>query len=134
MKWLPFLLVVLIVLGGCRTIRETQTEYLTVHHTDTLKEIRTQRDSIFIFNKEREYSRGDTVFIERWLYKYKDSAKTDTVYKVKTVTITQRLYYTKEKEVNVLKWWQKALMWIGGISCVLAIGYGAFKFGKFKFS
>ncbi len=27
-----------------------------------------------------------------------------------------------EKEVNILRWWQKALMWAGGISTILLLG------------
>lgn len=132
MRWLPFLLILLIALGGCRTVRETQTEYLTVHHADTIREVKTQRDSIYVFEKEREYSRGDTIFVERLLYKYKDRAKTDTVYQVKTVTITQRLYYTKEKEVNRLRWWQTALMWIGAVALLTILVLALWKTSLLK--
>ena len=105
-----------ILFASCRTIRETQTEYVTIHDTDTIRQVRTQRDSVFIFEKQREYLRGDTVYLDRWHYEYRDKATADTLRLVKTVTITSKLYYTKEKEVNRLKWWQKALMWCGAAS------------------
>ena len=37
-----------------------------------------------------------------------------------------------EKEVNVLRWWQKALMWAGVISTILLLGLIAAKFISIK--
>ena len=37
-----------------------------------------------------------------------------------------------EKEVNILRWWQKALMWVGVISTILLFGLLAAKFISIK--
>ena len=55
---------------------------------------------------------------------YKDRYKEEqTVQTIETVI---------EKEVNVLRWWQKALMWAGVISTILLLGLIAAKFISIK--
>ena len=126
------MLVLLLCLGSCHTVRQAQTEYLTIRDTDTVRELRWQRDSIYIFEKETTTQSGDTIFIDRLHYEYRDKSASDTVRLVKTVTIKKRLYFTKEKEVNRLKWWQTVLMWSGGVLWLCAIVAGAWKIGKMK--
>lgn len=49
---------------------------------------------------------------------YKDSI----IYRNKTITETL--------EVNKLRWWQKALCWIGGVALSIGLVWGAFKIGR----
>ena len=71
-------------------------------HKPTVITIKTQVDSmgIYLIYKER----------------YKESAE---IQQIETVI---------EKEVNILKTWQKVLMWIGAISVIIVIGYLLIKF------
>jgi len=104
-----------ISLQSCKTIEVTKevpvvTEKVTEHHhTDIVRDTLLMRDSIY------HYVMGDTVIIERWHHThdinkvYVTDTIRDTIPKVVTVTEVQT------KEVNRLHWWQKVLMWIGGI-------------------
>ena len=71
-------------------------------HKPTVITIKTQVDSmgIYLIYKER----------------YKESAE---IQQIETVI---------EKEVNILKTWQKVLMWLGAISVIIVIGYLLIKF------
>lgn len=121
--WIVLLSVAICGVCSCRTIRETQTEYVYVNNTDTLTRYKYQRDSIYIHDYIEKWMQGDTVFIKERHIEYRDKENKDTIHWIKTVTITNKLYYTKEKEVEVnrLYWWQKTLMWIGGIGLGLTI-------------
>lgn len=116
MRVLPIILLSLLCLASCRTQQKNVSEYVYIHDTDTIREVRWQLDSIFIKEKEQTFSRGDTIFVIKEIVKYKEKNRTDTIREIKTLTITKKLYYTKTKEVNRLYWWQKALMWIGAIA------------------
>ena len=71
-------------------------------HKPTVITIKTQVDSmgIYLIYKER----------------YKESAE---IQQIETVI---------EKEVNILKTWQKVLMWLGAMSVIIVIGYLLIKF------
>ena len=71
-------------------------------HKPTVITIKTQVDSmgIYLIYKER----------------YKETAE---IQQIETVI---------EKEVNILKTWQKVLMWLGAISVIIVIGYLVIKF------
>ena len=71
-------------------------------HKPTVITIKTQVDSmgIYLIYKER----------------YKESAE------------LQQIETVIEKEVNILKTWQKILMWLGAISVIIVIGYLLIKF------
>ena len=89
----------------------------TQHHTDIVRDTLVWRDSIY------HYVKGDTVVIEKWHHTERiervgiSDTLRDTIPKVVTVTETQ------VREVNVLRWWQKALMFAGivGIVGVLVV-------------
>ena len=94
----------------------------TQTHTDIVRDTLVWRDSIYHFVK------GDTVVIEKWHNTVRiervgiSDTLRDTIPKVVTVT------ETRVREVNVLHWWQSALMWAG---VVFLLGTGLFIFKKF---
>lgn len=107
-------------LTSCRTQREAQTERTEyVHLTDTLREVRTRIDSVVIKDSVVTIIKGDTVRIERWRDRWHRSADTVTVerWKVKTVYRTKTVTKTREVE-KPLAWWQRTLMWLGGLSAL----------------
>lgn len=92
-------------------VEKVKTEYIVDHRVDSIYE----KDSVNI------YSKSDTVFIykekvqNKFIYKTDTIVKTDSIpYLVETETITT-------KEVNILKWYQKILMYLG----IFALGIGA---------
>lgn len=90
-----FALVVLASLTACSSARvverHTTTDTLRIVQRDTLWQLRTLRDSVFL--KENIYTRGDTVFRDR--FHYRDRAVRDTLWKFKTDV----QYRVKEKAV-----------------------------------
>lgn len=116
MKPLPVILTALLLLSSCRTAKEVRTEYVRETRTDTLLLVKERFDSVFVQDKTNVYTKGDTVFVERWKYVYKDRQRTDTLWRTKTETLTLEVEKESVREVNRLKWWQKALMWSGAVS------------------
>ena len=123
--------VLMFAMCGCKTVEVVKevpviTEHTTVqHHTDIVRDTLLQRDSVY------HYIKGDTVIIERWhtsqainRYIVADTVR-DTIPKIVTVTQTE----IKEVEKK-LHWWQRWLIWIGGICAVGAIGYSVLKIKK----
>lgn len=124
-------IVVLFLLVGCKAqkvvervevpvpiIQEHTIESVKIEHTrDTL----VQRDSVY------HYIKGDTVLIERWHYLQGTSnvLRVDTLLKTDSVQVpvevVREVTHTETIE-KPLKWWQKTLMWIGGV-CVLFFGF-----------
>lgn len=130
-KRLTALILLVLALVGCRSQRvEYRTEYRTdtinVSRTDTLRmtEWRLRIDSVAVRDTTKVYLDGETKvvertkFVDRWRI---DStgvselrARCDSLARVKSAVVV------KQKEVNVLKWWQKWLMWIGVAGLVTA--------------
>jgi len=128
--------------ASCKPQKELQIErvevpvVVTQEHTiesvkiDHVRDTLIQRDSVY------HYVQGDTTIIERWHH----TQGVTNIYKVDTlhvfdsvpypVTTTQIKEVTKIQEVNVLKWWQKLFIAIGGIAIVALGLFGAYKIGK----
>lgn len=113
---------------GTKTITERVEVPVVVtqeHHTESVKvdhvrDTLIQRDSVYY------YVKGDTVRIERWHYLQGTTnvVRVDTLIKVDSVqvpVVTERVVTQIEKVEKPLKWWQKGLMWAGGIGLVLLV-------------
>ena len=87
----------------------------TQHHTDIVRDTLVWRDSIY------HYVKGDTVVIERWHNTTRiervgiSDTLRDTIPRIVTVTETRIV------EKNVLRWWQKVLMWAGIVGIVFIV-------------
>lgn len=130
--------------ASCKPQKELQIErvevpvVVTQEHTiesvkiDHVRDTLIQRDSVY------HYIKGDTMVIERWHH----TQGTTTTTRVDTLHIYDSVPYpvetthetivTKIQEVNVLKWWQKALMVVGGIALVVFGFLIAYKIEKKK--
>ena len=89
----------------------------------------TRIDSVYIKDSVDRWQKGDTLYITKWYTKYKYINKVDTI--LKTDTIPKVVPVEKKVEVNHVYWWQKILMWLGGIMTMLFAGIITYKI-KFK--
>lgn len=129
---------------GCKPQKEIVSEVIEKpvivtqeHHTesvrvDIVRDTIHQRDSIY------HYIKGDTTIIERWHYYTNNNqqVRVDTLVKVDSVQVPVEVVrereVTKIEKVNILHWWQKLLIGIGGFS-LIAVGFMvAYKIGKKK--
>lgn len=92
----------------------TQEVPVMVEHTTTLTHTDIVRDTLVMRDSVYHYVQGDTCIIERWHHvaavskmMVADTIR-DTVPQVVTVTRSE------VREVNVVLWWQRVLMWLGG--------------------
>lgn len=106
----------------------TQEKHTESVKVDIVRDTITQRDSIY------HYIKGDTTIIERWHYLQgtTKSTKVDTLHIYDSIPypVTTEKVTTQIKEVNVLRWWQKVLIAIGGIALIVAGFFTAYRMGK----
>ena len=119
MKNFIITIVLVTILCSCRStkyieipveVEKIKTEYIVDHRVDSIYE----KDSINI------YSKSDTIFIYKERVRNKFFYKTDTVIKTDSIPYLVETKTVTTKEVNVLKWYQKILMYLG----IFALGIG----------
>lgn len=84
------------------------------------------RDSVFVHDSIDRYISGDTVYQYKYKYIYKYLNRTDTVIKTDSIQVPVEVKVTEIKEVNKIRWYQSALMWLGGLFTIFL----SFKLGK----
>jgi hypothetical protein len=125
MRKLPIILLLLLFCGCTKKVYVPQYHEHTSYITDSvlLHDTTLQRDSVVI------KVQGDTIYNDRWHYRDRLQYK----YVIHHDTITQRdsiaypVEVIKVKEVNKLHWWQRWLIWFGGIVAVGGAIYGGIK-------
>lgn len=93
-------------------VETVRTEY--VHNTKV--------DSVFVKDSIDRWMKGDTLYIYKEHTKYKYLDRVDTVVRVDSIPKIVKIETVKEVEVNHIKWYQKILMWIGGIMSLILTG------------
>ena len=114
-----FVAAAILLLTGCRSVRETIE--VPVHVHDTVYQKMVQRDSIYIDHFREVTKKNDTIYITDEVTKTKIVTKTDTAYRYieRPVTISK----TETVEVKKsLPWWQKTLMYAGGVLLLALLG------------
>lgn len=118
-KLLAVIVIFILLMCSCSTtklvevpVEKIRTEY--IHDTKI--------DSVFVKDSVDRWLKGDTLYIYKEHTKFKYINKTDTVCKTDTITKVVNVDVVKEVEVNNIYWYQKALMWAGGIAVVLLAG------------
>lgn len=129
MRKILFIIPILILLAACKPIKEIIEVPVEVIKKEYIHDTRT--DSIYIKDSIDRYIKGDTVFIYKERTKFRYINKTDTILKTDTVPKILVKTTVKEVEVNHIKWYQKLLMWVGGIMSLILTGYIIYKI-KFK--
>lgn len=121
------------LLTGCRTRYITTEVPVVLHDRDSIVSVQHihTHDTLMVRDSVYHYFKGDTVIIERWhnMQAINHYAKTDTLWREKQVEVPVTIKETEVREVNKLHWWQKLLMWCGGVLLTL----GGFKlYRRFK--
>lgn len=125
------LLGILFLFQGCKVkeyievpveVEKVKTEY--VH----------KRDSIYLHDSISTYimQKGDTVFVDRYNYKIKNVFKVDTIHRVDSIPKIVKVTTTKTVETNKIYWWQKTLMYTGGVGILILLGFIIMKFKVWK--
>lgn len=120
-------LLLIMIISSCKTatkIVEIPVETIKKEYINSIK-----IDSVYVRDSIDRWQKGDTLYITKWHTKYKYINKVDTI--VKTDSIPKIMTIEKEVRVNHMYWWQKALMWLGGIMTMLFAGIITYKI-KFK--
>ena len=129
------LVVLALVCFSCRTKYITQTEYkeVPVVMHDTIAKNIWRIDTTIVKDSVYFAIKGDTIFKERYNTKWRIKVAHDTINKVveKPVEVVSQSVKTETKEVNLLYWWQKVLILIGGASLICLI-VQIYKFWKRK--
>ena len=124
------LLAIIVLCAGCSSLWKAkqvivlQHDTTTVHHRDSIY----QRDSIYI----REWTKGDTVYIDRWRDRlvWRDRWRDSVSVKTDTVAV-ERI-----KEVKVekpLSWWKRVKIALFPWLLIAAAGLLVWTFRKFIF-
>lgn len=128
------LVMLAVVLCGCKTKYITETEYKevpvvmhdTVQSHDTLKTIAWRIDTTIVKDSVYFAIKGDTIFKERYSTKWRIKMVHDTIFTAsdkraheeKPVETKHNTDKSDTKVVHRLYWWQKVLMLIGGASLI----------------
>lgn len=129
MRKLLFIIPILILLASCAAQKQIIEVPVETVKTEYIHD--TKIDSVYVRDSIDRWREGDTVFIYKEHTKYKYLNKTDTIVRVDSIPKIIKVETVKEVEVNHIKWYQKTLMWIGGIMSLILTGYIIYK-GKLK--
>lgn len=125
MRKLLFIIPILILLASCAAQKQIIEVPVETVKTEYIHD--TKIDSVYVRDSIDRWRKGDTVFIYKEHTKYKYLNKTDTIVRVDSIPKIIKVEIVKEVEVNHIKWYQKALMWIGGIMSLILTGYIIYK-------
>ena len=98
----------LLMLAGCRSVRYVPVETV---RSDTVYRDRVERDSVVRYDSVYVRDKGDTVWLERYKYVYRDKWRTDTLYVGRSDTV--RVPYPVERELSR---WERVKMDAGGVA------------------
>lgn len=107
----------ILMFSACKTTTKIVEVPVEVVKKEYIHDIKI--DSIYIRDSVDRWQKGDTLYITKWHTKFKYINKVDTI--VKTDSIPKIIPVVKEVEVNHIHWWQKTLMWVGGILLIYII-------------
>lgn len=121
MKKLAGIVIMLALLAGACTTTKTKVVEVPVETIRTEYKTNVQYDSVYVRDSIDRWIQGDTVYFYKYhtLYKYKNLR--DTVAVTDTITKVVKVETVKEIKVNEVYWWQKALMWLGGVLSLIGM-------------
>lgn len=110
MKKVWLVLVVCVVMVGCRTLPEPVAVRV---ERDSIYLSRVERDSVFVRDSVLIREKGDTVYRDRWRVEYRERVLRDTAYIERNDTITNVVEVER-----ALSWWESVKMETGGVTLV----------------
>lgn len=113
MKKVWLVLVVCVVMVGCRTLPEPVAVRV---ERDSIYLSRVERDSVFVRDSVTIREKGDTVYRDRWRVEYRERVLRDTAYIERNDTITNVVEVER-----ALSWWERTRMAAGDVA-LLALG------------
>ena len=111
------LLLLLPLLSGCKTTKYVPVE--TIKYRDSVRLVELV-DSIHVHDSVyvHQWAAGDTQWVEKVTVhtRYRDRWRADTVIVHRRDSVPYPVPVTKEVTKYQLRWWQKPLVWLGGLS------------------
>ncbi len=103
-----FLFGLAVILGGCKQVQYVPVESV---RTDSVYVNLVQRDSIRVLDSIYIKDKGDTVWVEKYKYLYRDKLCRDTLY----VTRTDSVQVPYPVEARLTRW-QRIKLELGGLA------------------
>ena len=115
------LLLILLCCSCTKRVYETQYVEQPVYLHDTLRSTIYSHDTTIVKDSVYLSINGDTIIRERYNTIERIKVAHDTIMRFveKPVEVVSTKQVCKQVEVNRIYWWQKLLMWIGGIGLVV---------------
>lgn len=98
----------LLSLASCKQVQYVPVETVrldSIYLTQTLRDSIVRYDSVYVRDK------GDTLYVERWKYLYRDKVRVDTLVSVRVDTLA--VPYPVEKRLTC---WERVKMEAGGVA------------------
>mgnify|MGYP003399178859 CR=1 FL=1 len=118
MKWLMLALVLITV--GC-----TRMVYIPVESVKTEYINKMSIDSIYLYDSVYLKEKGDTIFMEKYKYSYRDRLRVDTVIQKDSIRVPYPVIVEKK-----LTWWQRIKLEFADwylLATLLVVGFFAVK-------
>lgn len=106
--FLLYILALVCLLCGCKQVQYVPVETVrldSIYLTQTLRDSIVRYDSVYVRDK------GDTLYVERWKYLYRDKVRVDTMVSVRVDTLA--VPYPVEKRLTR---WERVKMEAGGVA------------------
>ena len=115
------LLLILLCCSCTKRVYETQYVEQPVYLHDTLRSTIYSHDTTIVKDSVFFSINGDTILRERYNTIERIKVAHDTIMRFveKPVEVVSTKQVCKQVEVNRIYWWQKLLMWMGGIGVVV---------------
>lgn len=112
-------LAILYLLGGCTTTRYVPVE--TVSYRDSVRLVE-RVDSIHVHDSVyiHQWHERDTTWVEKVTVhtRYRDRWRVDTILIHRRDSVPYPVEVSKEVVRYQLRWWQKPLVWLGGLTLI----------------
>ena len=108
--FLLYILAIVCLLCGCKQVQYVPVETVrldSIYLTQTLRDSIVRYDSVYVRDK------GDTLYVERWKYLYRDKVRVDTMVSVRVDTLA--VPYPVERKLTR---WERVKMEAGGYAIV----------------
>ena len=117
------LLLILLCCSCTKRVYETQYIEQPVYLHDTLRSTIYSHDTTIVKDSVYLSIKGDTIVRERYNTIERIKVAHDTIMRFveKPVEVVSTKQVCKQVEVNRIYWWQKLLMWMGGIGIVVVV-------------